>query len=149
MVRFVTFGLLSAFVALNAIKFGLLTSDNWGFHIFGDWILVFVTALILGGSTAVFRLCEQGKFADYLTEIDEETSQIDWPNRPKIVHAASVVVSVIAILAIGLCFHRHIDSISISICSAQGNYYSAHTYFSWVLATVTVYVIPNPITNTT
>lgn len=93
MIRCVTFGLLSLLVLLGSFQIGLFSGDQpYGIS----------AALILVAMLAIIHLCDQSEFSDHLTAVDQETSQITWPNRIQLVHAVKVGVSFLAILAIGL-----------------------------------------------
>ncbi|MDC0936731.1 preprotein translocase subunit SecE [Pirellulales bacterium] len=93
MVRCITFGLLSLFAGLGAINFApnVASLPNW-----------IPAMLILTGWYAAFRMCDQGGVADHLTGVDQETQQITWPNRSQMVHAATIGLSLMALLSIGL-----------------------------------------------
>ncbi|MDC0936872.1 preprotein translocase subunit SecE [Pirellulales bacterium] len=106
MVRCITFGLLAVFVVLGTIKVGLGSRDE------PDLIPI---ALTLIGWLAMFRLCDQGKFADHLTGVDEEAPLITWPNRLQVVHAAKVGVSLMVILAVALYFLDSLVSFSLDV----------------------------------
>ena len=93
MVRCITFGLLAVSILVGTIKVGLFASHQ----------PIFVsTTLVIAAWLAFFRFCDQGKFADHLTRGDQEATQIDWPNRTQVAHAAIVGVSLLAVFVIAL-----------------------------------------------
>ena len=93
MVRCITYGLLALFVGLGPTKFAPDSSD------LPNWI---PAVLILAVWFTAFQLCDQGRFADYLAGVDQENSQIIWPNRSQMTHAAALGLSIMALLAGGL-----------------------------------------------
>jgi preprotein translocase SecE subunit len=94
MIRLITFALLAMAIALGAMLSEI-------FNV-GDWSIVLAVVVIQAGWLVMFKVCERGPFADFLTTVDEEATQITWPNGHQIVHAAKVGVSVVVILAFAL-----------------------------------------------
>ncbi|TWU30320.1 preprotein translocase subunit SecE [Bythopirellula polymerisocia] len=94
MIRTSTFAILAV---VTALELGLFIASPGGNP------SVMHYACLLVARLGIFAVCDRGRFANYLGNVDEEAKQIAWPNDLQVRHNAKIVVFLMMVLVIASC----------------------------------------------